>query len=421
MVGGPDSTFVRFLINPVAGCALDTVLSSSLPITGSVVVCENDSGVAIEIAEALLGLRCEPTLVADPVRLVGTVRRIRPDALILDVMLPGIDTLALVAELAAIARPLRLILATGAPDAAVEDAVGIAHASGFVDVRVLRKPFGGAEVRTAIAGCGPDPDALDAAVAQWQFALRFQPLLRLADDRVDAAEVLLRWNHPTRGELTPRWFLPALIERGAMPVVTRGVVGSGLALLGSWEGAGAPRLSFNVPPACLCAPDFVRFLTQAVAAHAVAPARVMVELTEDGGARDPAALVDAASRLRAAGFGLSLDDFGSGFSGLARLRDLPVSEVKIDAGFLRPADAGSGVPDRALLAGIVALARARGAATVCEGVETVAQLDMVRGLGIDRAQGFRIGPPMWLPELRQFVAPGSWTESQETSGGPVDF
>jgi len=408
MVGGPDSIFVRFPIIPLPGCVLDTVSLSYPPVAGVVAVCENDSGVATEIAEALLGLHCEPTIVADPARLVGTVRRIRPDALILDLMLPGVDTLALMAELASIARPPRLILATGASDAAVDEALGVAQACGFADVRVLRKPFGSAEIRAAIAGCAPEPDALDMAVAQWQFALRFQPLLRLADDRVDAAEVLLRWNHPTRGELTPRWFLPALIERGAMPAVTRGVVSSGLALLGSWDGADAPRLSFNVPPACLCAPGFVRFLVQAAAAHAVAPARVMVELTEDGGVRDPAALVDAASRLRAAGFGLSLDDFGSGFSGLARLRDLPVSEVKIDAGFLRPPGAGIVMPDRALLAGIVALARARGAATVCEGVETAAQLDLVRALGIDRAQGFRIGRPMRLPELRQFVATGSW-------------
>jgi diguanylate cyclase (GGDEF)-like protein len=231
-------------------------------------------------------------------------------------------------------------------------------------------------------------------IAQGHFILHYQPLVDLKTMRVQAVEALARWNHPKRGLLSPAEFIPFAEESGLIVPVGRHLLAQACGQLKGWQESleSAPRLSVNVSAREVQRSDVCGEVQRAATAAGLEPSSLELEFTETAVVADPARAAEVAGCLRAAGATLALDDFGTGYSSLTHLRELPIDLVKIDRSFV-----ASCLKDRsasAILVAVTHLAHDLGMQVVAEGVETEAQLDFVRAVGCDAAQGYYLARPM---------------------------
>ena len=233
---------------------------------------------------------------------------------------------------------------------------------------------------------------LRRAVASDQFRLAYQPQVRLSDGAMVGVEALLRWRRDERTFVLPAEFIGIAEDMGLMPEIGMWVVREACRQAAVWNG-GKKRftVSFNLSPAELAYPDIVKEIRTALTEHSLDPETVCVEITESVVA-DEGALLNSVAEIAALGVGLSIDDFGIGYSSLSALRRVPLDSMKIDRSFI----SGVGVDrkDTAIVAAAVELGRALGAVTVAEGVETRAQAETLHDMGCDQAQGYHFGPPM---------------------------
>lgn len=236
---------------------------------------------------------------------------------------------------------------------------------------------------------------LPRAIDQGEMTLVYQPLYRIGEGSLVAAEALLRWNHPVLGAVPPDEFIRLAEDSGEILAIGSWVVEQAVAQVAAWERGGRylPRLLVNlgVPQFTDALPAFV---LQVLARHQIAPDRLVLEVTESEIAAPAVSL--QADRLRQAGVRIALDDFGSGYSSLAQLATLPVDILKIDRGFILTLSAESG---RQVLDAVAALARSLGLESVAEGIETPRQATAVRDAGIDLVQGFLFSRPLPPEEL----------------------
>ncbi|MEY2569561.1 MAG: hypothetical protein QOE35_4090 [Actinomycetota bacterium] len=235
---------------------------------------------------------------------------------------------------------------------------------------------------------------LAQAVERREFVLHYQPVVSLADGRVTGVEALVRWIHPRRGVVSPGDFIPLAEETGTIVALGRWVLEEACRQGMAWEREGLPPLELHVN---LSAVQFQRDdLLQTVAgvldATGLPAHRLTLEITESVVMHDVDAAIAAMTRLRELGIRLSLDDFGQGYSSLGYLKQFPLDIVKIDRSFV---DGLVGSPeDQAIVRSVVMLAREMHMTVTAEGIETAAQLDAVRALGCDDAQGYYLSAPL---------------------------
>ncbi|MFN3507791.1 MAG: putative bifunctional diguanylate cyclase/phosphodiesterase [Allorhizobium sp.] len=244
---------------------------------------------------------------------------------------------------------------------------------------------------------------LVAAVRHKELTLAYQPQTD-RDGRILGAEALLRWNHPTRGSVSPGTFIPAAEEFGLMPIVGTFVLEQALSTLSRWQAdpkLASLTLSVNVSASQFNEDDFEATLRNLLERHHIDPARLKLELTESVLIAGQEAVAEKMASLKSLGLRFSLDDFGTGFSSLAYLRRLPVSELKIDRSFV--AAAAENDRDAALVRSIRAIATDLGLETVAEGVETPAQLAFLEATGCRIFQGYLFGRPMPLDDFERAV------------------
>jgi len=221
----------------------------------------------------------------------------------------------------------------------------------------------------------------------------YQPQLDLASGRVVAAEALVRWRHPERGELAPGAFLPALERSPVMRRLALAALGDAVRQVAAWDAAGLElTASVNLSVLNLLDLGIAHDLARLLALHGVRPGRLTLEVTEDAIMLDPARAAGVLGGLRAMGVSLAVDDFGTGYSSLAYLHRLPVHELKIDRSFVRRV--ADDPRDAAIVGSIVDLARGLGLRAVAEGVETSEQERALRDAGCTTVQGFLVGRPM---------------------------
>ena len=231
------------------------------------------------------------------------------------------------------------------------------------------------------------------ALAQGEFLLHYQPIFDLTEGRLTGVEALLRWCDPERGMVPPGEFVPLAEETGLIEELGDWVVGAVCEQQVKWARRGfSPRISFNVSPRQLRRLDFADRLSHHLAGTGADPARLVVEITESSTMEDPATAEPIMHALHALGLKIALDDFGSGYSSLSRLRELPVETLKIDRSFLQE------VPQNreasAIVTAIIDLSRALGRVLVAEGVETEEQRHFLLQQGCLMAQGFLLGRPL---------------------------
>jgi diguanylate cyclase (GGDEF)-like protein/PAS domain S-box-containing protein len=242
------------------------------------------------------------------------------------------------------------------------------------------------------------PARLRRAIAGDELVLHYQPIVELQSGRLAAMEALLRWNDPDRGLVYPDDFIPAAEEMSLLEPIGDWVIGALSEQLLEWRDAGLhPHISFNVSPRQLHRPDFAAELSARLEELGVDPSWLTMELTESATLREPERIGPILRDLHESGLRLAIDDFGAGWSSLARLRQLPVQTLKIDRSFLReiPEDPEAG----AIVDAIIALADALGMSTVAEGVETRVQALFLAAQGCRLAQGRYFGDPVPAPEL----------------------
>jgi diguanylate cyclase (GGDEF)-like protein len=251
---------------------------------------------------------------------------------------------------------------------------------------------------------------LQQAIAQQQLLPFLQPKLCLASGRIAGAEALVRWCHPQRGWVQPGDFIPFAERTGRIALITQSMLAQCIALAGQAEKRSRPlSVAVNVSTYDLRDAGLAPRIAALLQAHQLPAERLQVEITESGlmdSGDEPIARLHA---LRAIGIKLSIDDFGTGQSSLAYLQRLPAQELKIDRSFV--CDADRDPARRELLAAIVRLGHSLKLTVTAEGVETAGELELVRSVGCDLAQGYLIARPMPAAEFDRWLAAREITDS----------
>jgi len=251
------------------------------------------------------------------------------------------------------------------------------------------------------------------AIDAGRLAVAYQPLFDLATRRITGFEVLVRWQHPQDGSISPGDFLPIAEEAGLMIKLTDFVLHCACRQLQQWQalhaGTEALTINVNVSGHDLAHPAFVARVTRALVESGLQPHQLCLELTENILMSRVEGALPLLHELKRLGVALAVDDFGTGYSSLSHLSKLPIDSLKIDRSFVArlgggaSGDASAGDQDAAVVQSIVLLGRSLGKQVVAEGVETEAQLDALLALGCSRGQGFLLGRPLpaaaWEPVL----------------------
>jgi len=249
---------------------------------------------------------------------------------------------------------------------------------------------------------------LRRAIEDKQLDVYYQPIVRLADGAIAGFEALLRWNHPSRGLVTPSDFIAHSEETGTIVALGRIALERAANDLGLWQRYFPldPPLfvSVNVSRRQLRDDDFGLFLGAVMHNAAIVPGSLKIEVTESAvaGSQDMRAALEHCREL---GAGISIDDFGTGVSSLSQLKDLPFDTIKVDQSFLaRHKNPQANADGDVVLMSIIALARDLKRAVVVEGVESEQDADWLKSLGCEYAQGFHFAQPLPSAEALKFIA-----------------
>jgi diguanylate cyclase (GGDEF)-like protein len=250
---------------------------------------------------------------------------------------------------------------------------------------------------------------LHRALDDGEFLLHYQPVCSLASGEAVGVEALIRWEHPTKGLVSPADFIPVCEETGMIVPIGEWVLFEAGRQIRRWRDQNnlSTAISVNLSARQLVRPDLTRLVAGMLETTGADPADLCLEITEGTLLHDMSAAVKHLADLRSLGVRISLDDFGTGYSSLAYLRTLPLDELKIDRSFVNAmADDASAT---AIVGSIVGLGHALGLSVVAEGVETPSQLSALRDLGCDLAQGYYLArpapAPAILPLLRSRAVP----------------
>lgn len=246
-------------------------------------------------------------------------------------------------------------------------------------------------------------DGMEAALSARQFEIFYQPKFNLRSNRVCGAEALVRWNHPTLGFLSPERFMPLFERNGFVTRLDQYIWEEVAAALHEWELRGMPLVpvSVNVSRADIYNTNLESVLLDIRRRYELKPSLLHLEITETAYTEDRRQLCDEVTKLRRVGFIIEMDDFGSGYSSLNMLNELPIDILKLDMKFLKENQEKG--KRRGILNFVVSLARWLDLQVTAEGVETAEQVEKLRGVGCNFAQGYFFSPPLPREEFEQFL------------------
>jgi diguanylate cyclase (GGDEF)-like protein len=237
------------------------------------------------------------------------------------------------------------------------------------------------------------------ALERQEFELFYQPQFSFSRNAIVGVEALIRWRHPERGMISPFVFIPPAEACGLIVPIGDWVLNQACAQVQTWREQGLPDLtiSVNVSARQFISGELACKVSTAMAAHAVEPQQLKLEITESMMMQDAERGIAIMKELTALGVKVSLDDFGTGYSSLSNLKHFPLSELKIDQAFVR--ELAPNTQDAALIKAIIAVGHDLELSVIAEGVETQAQLDFLRQAGCNAIQGYHIGKPMNAADL----------------------
>ena len=249
---------------------------------------------------------------------------------------------------------------------------------------------------------------LRAAIKEGGFELHFQPLYSLAERRLTGFEALIRWNHPTRGRVSPAEFIPLAEETGLIIPIGEWVMREACSQASGWPAD--VSVAVNVSPKQFSATGIASTVMSALAASGLSPNRLELEITESIFIADVEATLATLHSLRNLGVKIALDDFGTGYSSLSYLRSFPFDKVKIDKSFVE--DLGTSSNGHAVIRAITTLAAALGMETLAEGVEDIAQFEVLEREGCQNIQGYLFSRPVAADAVAGLLRDGAGYQRQ---------
>jgi EAL domain-containing protein (putative c-di-GMP-specific phosphodiesterase class I) len=343
------------------------------------------------------------------------------DIAIIDLALGGMDGLELLRAIAALQSQVRLVVVGAQPAGVLFSVESLAQAYGVELLGAIAKPVTSAKLKSVLdnfqplARPRPAPEApsfsfaeVGVGLQQRQFEPFFQPKIELATGQVKGLETFARWRHPEHGVVGTASFFAALEQNNRVDFLDWTMIELSAERCRQFHDAGIPiSISVNLAPETLAHPNFIRQVSSCVKRHGVLPDYLTFEMTESSILKFDADFIERLVRLRMMGFGLAIDDYGTGRSNLQLLARIPFSELKIDRSFVDGASKKR--PLGTVLKSFLGLAHSLDRMSVAVGVETRQDWDFLQGLGCTYAQGYHIANPMeasafpgWLEDWRQF-------------------
>ena len=241
---------------------------------------------------------------------------------------------------------------------------------------------------------------LRKALASEQFQLYYQPLVVLETNEVNGFEALLRWNHPTRGLVSPVDFIPIAEETGLIVPLGEWVLKAACAEAVNWPEH--IKVAVNLSPAQLNSRNLVSMVTAALHESGMPPRKLQLEITESVLLQNTFTTLATLHELRKMGVQIALDDFGTGYSSLSYLRSFPFDKIKIDRSFIQ--DLSNGAEPLAIVNAVAGLAKCLNMTSTAEGVETQQQMEVLQAIGCTEMQGYLFSHARPANEIRQFFA-----------------
>ena len=340
------------------------------------------------------------------------------DIVISDLDMPGMDGMELIRHMGRDGYRASIILASALEPKLLASVGQMAEAYGINLLGVIEKPLAADKLLGLVERHVrmPEfsaiesnriftPEELRAGISAGQFQPYFQPKIELRTGRLCGAEALARWIHPDEGVVQPASFIDAFDEHGLIDELTWAIVPDAMAACSEWQRRKIDAaVSVNLSVRSL---DDLRFADRMIGLagdHRVSAENVILEITESATTLDLGHVLENLARLRMYGFGLSIDDYGKGYSSMQQLSRISFTELKIDSSFVAGASRQPAL--RMILESSLDLARRLGLHSVAEGVETRADLELLRTLGCEMAQGYLFAVPMQLDEWLEWA--GTW-------------
>ncbi len=344
-----------------------------------------------------------------------------PHLFIVDLEMPTMDGAELLEHLARRKIDIPIIIASSRERVLLNSIEDMGNSVGLNIVGALKKPLQIGELREALSNLDPvetrhhrrskhvpiDAATLRAGIEVGEIIVHYQPKVEIRTGNVSGLEALARWQHPTLGLVPADQFIELAEKSDLIHKLTMQVMSQSLFQTAVWNRHGFDlSVAINLSPLLLNRSALVDEIASLQRTHEVPPDHIVLEVTETSLIRELGVALGVLTRLRLRGFGLSLDDYGTGFSSMQQLARIPFTELKIDRSFVHGAHKRESL--QVILRSAVQLANALGLSTVAEGVETVEDLRLLQEYGCTIGQGWLFAKPMpaeeIIPWLDQHVA-----------------
>lgn len=331
----------------------------------------------------------------------------RPAVVIVDLEMPTMDGPEFLLKLQELGFDIPVIVASSRERVLIDTVREMGHVLGLTVLAALQKPLRASTLQEAFQSLGSAPrrrpslkvdlgldaTALADALERGEISVHYQPKADIRTGIVRGVEALARWTHPTLGMIPPDQFIPLAEREQLIHRLTVEVMNQAMLQNSGWRARGLHLpLAINLSPLLLERSDLALEISSLQQCHGLPAEQIVLEITESSLVTRIGLTLSVLAQLRLRGFGLSIDDYGTGFSSMQQLARIPFTELKLDRSFVH------GAPDRdsvqIILRSAIEMANRMGLVTVAEGVETLREWRMLQGFGCTLGQGWLIARPM---------------------------